>query len=475
MKEEAMRAREVLACLLLAAVLAPRAFAQPKVEVNWRLRMEDWQWFNVSGFDTDYTYVHSLLRLALEGETGTARWTAELAQAALFDVPDAVAPAPAGQLGFGGTLKAVNGDNKASLFVKQLNVEGRQRWGTWKIGRMVFGDGREVAVRDAGLNWLHTNRLSDRLIGPFGFSPITRSFDGALLQLGDNTARWVLFAAYPTQGAFDLNGNPTLTNVNQLYVAYARALEKEPSSYDWRLFWGWYRDNRNVLKVDNRSLAARQADREDIRLWTLGGHWAQVWRSVAGRADVLLWGALQGGEWGQLRQSAYALAVEAGFQFPTRWKPWVRAGYYVGSGDEDSTDDTHGTFVAGMNTPRLYAMTPFYNTMNLEDTFVQAMFTPHPRWSARVDYHRLRLNRPADLWYAGGGPFDNASYGVAGRPSGGNRDLGHLFDISLNYRASNNLQISLYKSWIQGGSVIRSVYPAGEDGGLFFIEANYRF
>ncbi|MCS7308996.1 MAG: alginate export family protein [Armatimonadota bacterium] len=451
------------------------AFAQPKVEVNWRLRVEDWQWFNVAGYDTDYTYAHSLLRVALTGATGNSRWTAELAQAGLFDVPNAVAPPPAGQLGFGGNLRAVNGDNKASLFVKQLHVEWSFSGSTLRVGRMEFADGREVALKDAGLNWLHANRLSNRLIGTFGFSPITRSFDGVLWQWGKPAGRVVFFAAYPTQGAFDLNGNPTLTNVNQLYLAYARAQETEETSLDWRLFGGWYRDTRNVLKVDNRPLAARQSDREDIRVWTLGGHWAQVWKSAAGRTDALLWGALQGGDWGQLRHSAYALAVEAGFQFPTEWKPWVRAGYYVGSGDGNNTDGTHGTFVAGMNTPRLYALTPFYNTMNLEDAFVQVMLTPHPRWTARVDYHRLRLHRSADLWYAGGGPFDNSSYGVAGRPSGGNRDLAHLFDISLSYRASNQLQISLYKSWVQGGGVIRSVYPAGEDGGLFFIEANYRW
>ncbi|MGQ9737785.1 MAG: alginate export family protein [Armatimonadota bacterium] len=467
--------RKMFLTFVLTVLASSSTFAQVKVDGTWRLRIEDWQWFNVANFDSDYTYAPSLLRLALTGETGTARWTAELAQAGLFSVPDAVAPAPAGQLGFGGTLKAVNGDNRASLFVKQLNVEWAQDWGRLKFGRMEFADGREVSVKDAGLNWLHTNRLSDRLIGPFGFSPVTRSFDAVLLQTGDNTARWVAFAGYPTQGAFDLNGNPTLTNVNQIYLAYARALEKENTIFDWRLFWGWYRDSRNVLKVDNRPVAARQADNEDIRVWTLGGHWVQVWKSPAGRTDLLLWGALQGGEWGRLSHSAYALSAEAGFQFPTMWKPWVRAGYYVGTGDKDNADDRHETFVSGMNTPRLYAMTPFYNMMNLEDAFVQVMLTPHPRWSGRIDYHYVQLNKSTDLWYAGGGPFDNSSYGVAGRPSSGKRDLAHVFDISLSYRASDNLQISVYKSWIQGGSVVRSVHPAGEDGGLFFIEANYRF
>lgn len=464
-----------LLSVVTAVLVCASAWAQVKVDTTWRLRVEDWQWFNVAGFDTDYTYAHSLLRLALSGSTGGSVWTAELAQAGLVSVPNAVAPAPAGQLGLGGTLRAVNGDNRASLFVKQLNVEWTQDWGKLKVGRMEFADGREVAVKDAGLNWLHTNRISNRMIGAFGFSPITRSFDGVLVQTGSDAGRWVGFAAYPTQGAFDLNGNPTLTNVNQLYLAYAGAREQENTSYDWRLFWGLYRDSRQVLKVDNRPLAARTADNESIGVWTLGTHWAQVWKSKAGRADLLLWGAVQGGEWGQLSHEAFALAAEAGFQFPTMWRPWVRIGYYAGSGDGDNTDDKHETFVPGMNTPRLYAMTPFYNTMNIEDVFAQVMLTLDARWSARIDYHQLRLARSADLWYAGGGPFHNTSYGVAGRPSGGNRDLAHLFDISLTYRASANLQVSLYKSWVQGRSVIRSVYPAGEDGGLFFIEANYRF
>jgi len=464
--------------LVLAAVgfMAAATLAQQTtVQGTWRLRVEDWQWFNVAGYDSDYTYAHSLLRLALTSSSGNTVWTAELAQAGLFEVPNAVAPAPAGQLGYGGTLRAVNGDDKASLFVKQLNVQWKQHWGTLRVGRMEFGDGREVTLKDAGLNWLHTNRLANRVIGTFGFSPITCSFDGVLWQTGDNDSRWVVFAAYPTQGAFDLNGNPTLTSVNQIYLAHARAVERGSTNYDWRLFWGWFRDARNVLKVDNRPLAARQADNKDVRVWTLGGHWVQNWNSTAGRADALLWAALQGGEWGTLRHSAYALAAEAGFQFPTMWKPWVRVGYYLASGDGNNTDDTHKTFFPGANTPRVYAMTPFYNTMNLEDAFVQVMLTPHPRWSLRADFHWLRLQRGEDLWYAGGGAFDNASFGVAGRPSGGKRDLAEVLDLSLNYRVSDSLQISLYKSWVQGKSVIRSVYPAGEDGGLFFIEANYRF
>ncbi|MEJ5251296.1 MAG: hypothetical protein WHX60_05370, partial [Armatimonadota bacterium] len=85
-----MRINKLLLTIVLVALMSTSVFAQVEVSGTWRLRVEDWQWFNVPGFDTDYTYAHSLLRLALTGETGTARWTAELAQAGLFDVPDAV-------------------------------------------------------------------------------------------------------------------------------------------------------------------------------------------------------------------------------------------------------------------------------------------------------------------------------------------------------------------------------------------------
>lgn len=83
--------RKMLLSIVLIVLASSGVFAQVKVDGRWRLRIEDWQWFDVANFDSDYTYAHSLLRLALTGETGRARWTAELAQAGLFDVPNAVA------------------------------------------------------------------------------------------------------------------------------------------------------------------------------------------------------------------------------------------------------------------------------------------------------------------------------------------------------------------------------------------------
>ena len=465
------------AAVVVMPFCASRATAQVDLQGSWRTRLESWDWFEAPGHDHRYTYGHSLLRLSASGQNRKGQWVAEVAQPMFVDLPrNAVAPPPAGQLGFGGTLRAVNGSAEADLFLKQLSYEWAVPGGRLKAGRFEFADGQEVTVQDPGLKWLHQARINERLIGPFGFSPVQRSFDGVRLRIGTPQRNTVLFAAYPTAGAFERDGNRALTRVHVAYLAHSRAAETETSGRDRRAFVMWYRDARTAApKADNRPATARQADREAIRLVTLGGHWAQVWKQPSGRTDVLLWGAVQSGDWGSLDHSGYALAAEAGRQFSTPWKPWVRAGYYRGSGDRDPGDGKHTTFMPATFTPRPYALTPFYNTMNLDDRFVQVLLTPGPKWSVRADYHRLRLDRSQDLWYAGGGPFDNKSFGIAGRPSGGKRTLASVVDVTLNHRVSDRLQLSLYRSLISGGDVVGAVYPAGKNGGLFFVESGYRF
>ena len=54
--------------------------------------------------------------------------------------------------------------------------------------------------------------------------------------------------------------------------------------------------------------------------------------------DMLLWGAVQTGRWGTQKQRAGAVDIEAGIQpkILPKLKPWIRGGYYYGSGDKDS-------------------------------------------------------------------------------------------------------------------------------------------
>ena len=198
-----------------------------------------------------------------------------------------------------------------------------------------------------------------------------------------------------------------------------------------------------------------------------------------GKADVLAWGALQNGDWGSQSHRAHGLALEAGFQ-PTKmkWKPWLRAGYFTSSGDktaEGALGGRHGTFFQMLPTPRAYARFPFYNLMNNEDLFVQAILRPNAKTTLRADAHRLRLNSAADLWYAGGGAFNDTVFGYQGRPSGGNNGLATVFDLSVDRQINALTSVTLYAAHASGGGAISNVHPAGDNGNFFYIELSRKF
>ncbi len=118
--------------------------------------------------------------------------------------------------------------------------------------------------------------------------------------------------------------------------------------------------------------------------------------------------------------SANAAAVEGGYQLtkaPTA--PWLRGGWFRSSGDNNATDGTHNTFFQILPTPRVYARLPFYNLMNSTDEFVQLMDKPAKRLALRADLHWLQLTSAHDLWYLGGGAYDNKVFGYVGRPANG--------------------------------------------------------
>ena len=164
------------------------------------------------------------------------------------------------------------------------------------------------------------------------------------------------------------------------------------------------------------------------------------------------------------------------------WSPWLRAGYNHYSGDGDPNDGDHNTFYPLLDTPRIYARTPFYTLANARDAFVMVTAKPHPKVNVRTDYHWVRLDRGGDLWYAADGPFQSgprfapSDFGLIGRPAGGRRNVANLWDVSLDYAASARTSYSLYLGWMHGGgSVVRAIYPDDRDGLFAYAEATLKF
>ena len=451
------------------------------LSLNWRLRAEHWDWFEGSTGDSHYPLGHSQLRVSLGQKRDRVDWLFEGEQVAIVGLPnDAVAPAPLGQLGLGATYYAANGNsqNNANAFVKQAFVQLKQLGPfNLKLGRFEFFDGAEAKSSDPVVNTVVQTRIAHRLISNFGFTAVQRTFDGAQFAWNTGAYSVTAFAARPTAGIFQVNGMPEL-DIQIYYGAYNRSIKTKSGAGSARLFGVGYVDSRSgVLKTDNRSATARAADQGDIKIGTWGADYVHVLHTKSsGTFDVLGWGVVQTGAWGNLTHQAGAVVAEAGWQpRANALRPWISAGYSYGSGDKDPNDARHGTFFQLLTTPRQYARFPFYNMMNNADAYATVNLRPLSQLVLRSELHDLRLADVADLWYLGGGAFQQSTFGYQGRPSNGSKTLSTVWDVSADYQLMPALVISLYYAHASGAGVVSGVYPVSSNGSLAYAETTLHF
>ena len=442
-----------------------------------RTRVDTWQWFAAPPAANTYGYVQSLLRVGLEQRVRQWDWRLELAQPSILDAPDdAISSSAAqGQLGLGATYYAANkNSNSAAAFLKQGFVRYDGEAAGLRLGRFEFVDGQEIQPSNTTIGWLQSHRVAHRLIGNFGFSDAQRSFDG--LDAHFHVRGWDLtgLAARADQGVFNMNGNPEL-NVDVQYLALTHAEAK--GKILWRAFALGFHDGRTGLtKTDNRSLAIRGSDHANIRIGTYGGDFLATMPAGPGAIDFLLWGAAQNGSWGSQSHRAGAVAIEGGYHFrKVATAPWLRGGWFRGTGDNNASDNSHNTFFQVLPTPRLYARLPFYNLMNNTDEFVQVIDKPVKNLALRSDLHWLQLTSSHDLWYLGGGAFDNKVFGYVGRPSGGATSLASVADVSADWQATSNVDLNFYYAYAQGKKVVEAIYPEDRNMQYGYVECVYHW
>lgn len=463
----------------------PLTQISPKLSVSGslRIRAELWNWFDPRGsFNNDYLFASFVGRGALQWKDDWFDVMVEAQNSSLLGLPErAAAPAPQGLLGLGAVYFAHNRrDNDSHFFLKQgfvlfknLGLPGL----TLKGGRFEFSEGNEVLTKEPTLDWLKNVRLSQRLIGPFGWSHVGRSFDGGVASLTHGPMNLTVMASHPTQGGFDLQGMKQMDEIDLLYTSLNLTRPSFAENTDARFFYIYYKDDRGLLKSDNRPLAARQADTRHIDVHTEGGHIISVFPTGAGPIDVLAWGALQQGDWGRLEHKAWAWNLELGWQPSTLpWKPWLRVGFGRSSGDDNPRDRDHGTFFQLLPTARIYSFSTFYNLMNNEDGFVQLILRPIPGLVSRTDFHNIRINEARDLWYQGAGATlsdRNVGFGFPGRPVFGKRNLFQVIETSLSYDVNKLINLNLYYGHIFGGGVVRSIF-AGDQADFGYVEVLFK-
>jgi len=288
---------------------APAPAAEPLklgsvvVSGSFRSRLEMWDFFEGNANNT-YAYSGNIFKLSFAQTLKRIDWQLELAAPILLGLPsDAIAPAPQLQLGLGGNYYAANKNstNAGMVFPKQGYIRFKGLFGdknqSVRVGRFEWMDGSEATPKDATLAALKRDRINQRLIGPFAWSHVGRSFDGFhyTANARNNRINYTLVSALPTRGAFQVDGWGNL-KVGFVYGSVTGQTGKGNSVGEWRALAIYYQDWRHVLKTDNRPTAVRQRDFNNIRIGTYGGHYIHKFETTAGAFNVLLWVVLHNGK-----------------------------------------------------------------------------------------------------------------------------------------------------------------------------------
>jgi len=483
--------------LVLVAALAPPARAQTppaapsslelagpwgshwRLEGSERVRGEFWSYFDTAPDgpvpNSDYSFLGNRLQLGLHVTRDPFEAFVQLQDSLVWPVPEKAA-GPGGQYWF----NSKHSDPLTSAIF-------RQGWFRWRdtlavpglsttLGRQLYRDGLETAAKDPTLAWLQRSRIAERLIGPFDYTHVGRSFDGGQVAWERDLLNVTAMGFVPTAGGYEIDANREIPNIALAGLALnLRETPIVPRTIG-RLFYLYYDDHRPIAVVDNRPLAVREAQKgEGLAIQTIGADAAHVEPLGPGRADALAWGALQYGDWQAQKHSAWAFALEAGYQLPdVVLRPWLRVGANLASGDTDPNDDTHGTFFQLLPTARTYAQFPFFNMMNDTDLFGQLLLQPHPMVGIRSDFHWLRLTSSRDFLYAGGGATSQHAFGYSGTPSGGRNDVAFLSDVGLTFTPCTWFTAYAYYGHAFGQEVIRQAFVSpGADYG--YVEMTFSF
>lgn len=344
------------------------------------------------------------------------------------------------------------------------------------LGRQAYSSGTEGTIdNNKDLNWVRTWRVAQRLIGASEFTA-GRSFVGGRAEKKLTNNSYLDFSFFnPTSGGSATNTGRTLSDIDIATASWTKNFNLgDKTQSQLQTFYYYYKDSRGLNKTDNN---VDLTNLTNIDINTFGFHYLGQVELEEARLDYLVWLALQNGKWGDQEHFADAEIFELGYKFINlAYKPWLRVGFNSSSGDTKANNKKHATFSQLITTPRNFALTPFYNMQNLNDSFIQAIFEASESLQLVTSLHNLNLRSSSDFLYSGGGASNNSSFGYSGINSNGYKSVGNVLDIGSSYLLSENIKIDTYISHVFSSSVLDSNYANGQsDINYGFIDFNLAF
>ncbi|MDX1996943.1 MAG: alginate export family protein [Thermoanaerobaculia bacterium] len=416
-----------------------------------RFRFEDFATPSANSL-RDRTYSFSSLRVRGGVEAKAGAWTLRgLGQASAIRTLPVDGAFGAGPVYFGTDFD----DQPDQLGLLELSATYKSERGRVTLGRQGYIDGFERATGNANLDWVKRRRVAERLVGNLDFTVVGRRFDGASASLAVGKDQLDLFAFQPTKGAFRFEGAlETLDKLQVFGASWTSGFGAWLPKSEVRLFAQQY--------VDDRA-AFQSALGGHVEITTLGGS------ILAGDAvhDVLLWVAVQDGDYGSRDHAAWAVVAELGHRFTgVHGEPGLHLGFEQASGDDGDRD--HGSFWNGLPTNhKFYGSLDYFAFSNLRDIYLELRWAPRKDLKLLAAVHDFSLVETRDAWYGGSGAFGarDAAF-AARRPAGGftSSDLGRELDLDLVWSGPKKLELRLGAGFFQGGDAVEQFAPVEADG-----------
>jgi hypothetical protein len=317
-----------------------------------------------------------------------------------------------------------------------------------------YGDGTSTRIGRTEMEY-----GAQRLISPLDWGNTRRAFQGGVFQVVNGELTTDVFAVKPV--AVDPRGEDDPDHSRWFAGAYSTYALGPGTGVDAYLL---------LLNEDDDVIPTPGAATGNMELYTYGArYWAK-----AGATDWEAEAARQSGDFGGNAIRASMLTLRAGQTFDDcPGKPRVGLDFDYASGDEDSTDTTHGTF------NQLYPLGhAYFGYLDLvgRQNIIQIM--PNVVWqtsettSFRVSYSDFELADDDDFLYNAGGGASSP-----GAALGTSRDVGHEVDLTLTWRppcmAPHGAFLFGYSEFDPG--TFTEGYGADEHARLTYVQYTFTF